>query len=81
MTGPFRRGPADAASFGGPPAGRGTEDLCEGHVELLRDEEHRADLLTFGVPEGWGQVGEGLARDGGIAAIVAPGPVPTSPWD
>ncbi|GAA3032077.1 DUF4241 domain-containing protein [Kitasatospora sp. NPDC127116] len=72
LTGPFRQGPA---------AERGTEDLCEGHFELLRDEEHRADLLTFGVPEGWGQVWEGLARDGGIAAIVAPGPVPTSPWD
>ncbi|MFF2546847.1 DUF4241 domain-containing protein [Kitasatospora sp. NPDC058063] len=72
LTGPFRHGPA---------AGRDTEDLCEGHFELVRDEAHRADLLTFGVPEGWGQVWEGLARDGGIAAIVAPGPVPTSPWD
>ncbi|MFD4656266.1 hypothetical protein ACFWP2_11635 [Kitasatospora sp. NPDC058444] len=55
--------------------------LCEGWFDLVRDEEHRADLLSFGVPEGWGQVWEGRARDGGTAVIVAPGPVSTSPWD
>ncbi|MQS16342.1 hypothetical protein F7Q99_30065 [Streptomyces kaniharaensis] len=67
------------AGFGGPGSGRDTEDLCEGYFELARDEE--PDLLTFGVPEGWGQVWAGRVRDGEIAVIVAPGPVPTSPWD
>ncbi|WP_224281881.1 DUF4241 domain-containing protein [Streptomyces sp. LS1784] len=83
LTEPFRRYLTDvaAAGCGGPPVGRDTEDLCEGYFELARDEGHRADLLTFGVPEGWGQVWEGRARDGEIAVIVAPGPVPTSPWD
>ncbi|MEU6238603.1 DUF4241 domain-containing protein [Kitasatospora sp. NPDC047058] len=83
LTEPFRRYLADVANagFGGPRSGRDTEDLCEGYFELARDEERRADLLTFGVPEGWGQVWAGRAHDGGIAVIVVPGPVPTSPWD
>ncbi|MEU1289539.1 DUF4241 domain-containing protein [Kitasatospora sp. NPDC005856] len=90
LTEPFRRHLAEsAAGFGGPPIGREREEdadlvrkrLCEGWFDLVRDEEHRADLLTFGVPEGWGQVWEGRARDGRTAAILAPGPVPTGPWD
>ncbi|MFB8239582.1 DUF4241 domain-containing protein [Kitasatospora purpeofusca] len=83
LTEPFRRHLADVTGAGsdGPPVGRGTEELCEGWFELARDEDRRADLLTFGVPEGWGQVWAGRARDGGIAVIVVPGPVPTGPWD
>ncbi|MFI9159037.1 DUF4241 domain-containing protein [Kitasatospora aureofaciens] len=91
LTEPFRRYLTDvaAAGFGGPPIGRDTEDhfelvredLCEGYFDLVRDEAHQADLLAFGVPEGWGQVWAGRARDGEIAVIIAPGPVPTSPWD
>lgn len=83
LTEPFHRYLTDVAGagFGGPPIGRDTKDLCEGHFELTHDEERRADLLTFGVPEGWGQVWAGRARDGEIAVIVAPGPAPTSPWD
>ncbi|WP_068053121.1 DUF4241 domain-containing protein [Nocardia xishanensis] len=82
-TGPFRRFLADAADsgFGRPAPARDTEDLCDGYFELARDEEHRADLLTFGVPEGWAQVWAGRDRDGEIAVIVVPGPVRTSPWD
>ncbi|MFI2474656.1 DUF4241 domain-containing protein [Nocardia xishanensis] len=76
LTAPFRRFLADMADagFGRPAAGRDTEDLCEGYFELARDEEHRADLLTFGVPEGWAQVWAGRDRDGEIAVIVVPGP-------
>ncbi|MEV6973195.1 DUF4241 domain-containing protein [Kitasatospora sp. NPDC093806] len=95
LTEPFRRflageaadgfgGSGGAGGFGGSGGsseGRGTERLCGGWFELARDEERRADLLTFGVPEGWGQVWTGLARDGEVAVIVVPGPVPTSPWD
>ncbi|MEV0292286.1 DUF4241 domain-containing protein [Nocardia sp. NPDC050710] len=82
LTAPFRRFLADLPGFGQPTGpGRDTEDLCEGYFELARDEEHRADLLAFGVPEGWAQVWAGRARDGEIAVIVVPGPVSTSPWD
>ncbi|MEU9047817.1 MULTISPECIES: DUF4241 domain-containing protein [unclassified Kitasatospora] len=83
LTEPFRRYLTDVADvgFGCPAPGRDTESLCEDYFELARDEERRADLLTFGVPEGWGQVWTGRARDGEIAVIVIPGPVPTSPWD
>ncbi|CAM5590663.1 DUF4241 domain-containing protein (plasmid) [Streptomyces viridifaciens] len=90
LTEPFRRHLTDvAAGFGGPVPGRDTEDrfelvredLCEGFFDLVRDEAHRADLLTFGVPEGWGQVWEGRTHEGEVAVIVAPGHVPTSPWD
>lgn len=91
LTEPFRRHLADvtAAGFGGPPIGQDTaerfepvrEHLCEGYFDLVRDEERRADLLAFGVPEGWAQVWAGRTHGGEIAVIVAPGHVPTGPWD
>ncbi|MFJ2864088.1 hypothetical protein [Kitasatospora sp. NPDC087314] len=46
---------------------------------LTRDEDRPADLLTFGVPEGWAQVWAVRTRDGEVAVIVAPGPVPAGP--
>ncbi|MFD8781211.1 DUF4241 domain-containing protein [Kitasatospora sp. NPDC059599] len=81
LTAPFRRYLADvaAAGFGGPPIERATEDLCEGYFELTRDEARQADLLAFGVPEGWAQVWAGRTRDGEVAVIVVPGPVSTGP--
>ncbi|MFD0526007.1 DUF4241 domain-containing protein [Kitasatospora arboriphila] len=81
LTEPFRRDLAKvtAAGFGGPPIGRDTEDLCDGHFELVRDEARGADLLTVCVPEGWAQVWVGRTRDGEVAVVLArvgcpPGP-------